>query len=84
MVSIQPGVICDPCLAPLVRALNASDELPKVPTVCGPEPIATIASCCGHGNNPASVIMADGSWLVRLDAAQVARVFEFLAKEEDA
>ena len=47
----RDGVWCDPCLAPLIRSLNDGG-------------IATVASCCGHGNNMGSVILADGRFLV--------------------
>lgn len=45
-----PTVWCDPCLAPIVAALNAGG-------------IRTIASCCGHGKNDSSIGLADGTWL---------------------
>ena len=37
----------DFCIADLVAALNAAN-------------ITTIASCCGHGKIPASIILEDG------------------------
>lgn len=43
----QPTVWCDPCLAPLVRALNDGG-------------LPTVASCCGHGRHPSRVTLADG------------------------
>lgn len=46
-----PTVWCDPCLAPLVKALNDAG-------------IATVASCCGHGRQPGTVALADGRELV--------------------
>lgn len=46
-----PTIWCDPCIAPLVRALNASG-------------IPTSASCCGHGHRPATIMLADGRELV--------------------
>ena len=46
------GVVwCDPCLAPLVRALNEGG-------------INTVASCCGHGRRPGNIALADGRELV--------------------
>lgn len=51
MVVIKAGVWCDPCLVPLVKALNNND-------------MPTMASCCGHGNNLGSIALADGRWLL--------------------
>lgn len=47
MVEAAPGVHCDPCIAPIVAALNASG-------------IATVASCCGHTRRPGVISLADG------------------------
>lgn len=47
MVVVAPGIWCDPCLVPLVAALNGGG-------------ISTIAACCGHGRNTGSVLLADG------------------------
>ena len=47
----RDGVWCDPCIAPLVAALNDAG-------------IATIASCCGHGHRPGVIALADGRELV--------------------
>lgn len=55
MVLIKPGVWCDPCLEPLVRALNDGG-------------LQTIASCCGHGRRPASVVLADGRVVAVFDS----------------
>lgn len=41
------GVWCDPCLEPLVRALNDGG-------------IRTVASCCGHGRRPGKIMLDDG------------------------
>lgn len=41
----------DPCIAPLVQALNDGG-------------MQTLASCCGHGKWPGSVVLGDGSELV--------------------
>lgn len=40
-------VWCDPCLAPLIRALNRGG-------------LRTVASCCGHGHRPGRISLADG------------------------
>lgn len=50
MTVISEGVWCDPCLEPLVRALNDGG-------------IPTVASCCGHGKRPGIVSLADGRQL---------------------
>lgn len=47
----------DACLAPLVRALNAGG-------------FPTIASCCGHGRMPPSVILNDDRFIVVLTREQ--------------
>lgn len=49
----RDGVWCDPCLVPLVRALNDGG-------------LRTVASCCGHGQVPGSVVLEDGRWLMIL------------------
>lgn len=41
----------DGCIAPLVAALNAGG-------------VATVASCCGHGDRPGNVALADGRELL--------------------
>lgn len=46
----HPTVWCDPCLVPLVRALNDGG-------------LPTVASCCGHGRIPGVVALADGRQL---------------------
>lgn len=50
----SPTVWCDPCIAPLVAALNAADT-------------PTIASCCGHDHRPGSITLADGRQLLIMD-----------------
>jgi len=45
------GVWCDPCLVPIVKALNDGG-------------VRTVASCCGHGKRPGTIALADGRWLV--------------------
>jgi hypothetical protein len=47
----RDGIWCDPCLAPLVKALNEGG-------------VPTTASCCSHGAGAGSIILADGRWLV--------------------
>lgn len=51
----KPTVWCDPCLAPLVKALNDGG-------------ISTVASCCGHGTHVGSVALSDGRWIVVMTA----------------
>lgn len=53
----EPTVWCDPCLVPLVRALNDGG-------------LPTIASCCGHGLLPGNVILKDGRCLLLLPSYQ--------------
>lgn len=55
----------DACIAPLVHALNSHAG------------VTTIASCCGHGNRPGSIILADGRELI------VAPDFETARKVDD-
>lgn len=47
----RDGVWCDPCLVPLIRALNAGG-------------ISTVASCCGHGRITGSIILRDDQHLI--------------------
>lgn len=54
MVTVMNGVWCDPCLVPLIDALNSSG-------------VQTVASCCGHGKRPGSIALADGRWLMVCD-----------------
>lgn len=63
-----PSVWCDPCIAPLVSALIAAG-------------IRTIASCCGHGNQPGIISLADGRELVICRDYDEARRAECAAKE---
>lgn len=49
------GTWCDPCLVPLIKALNEGG-------------IPTVASCCGHGNNPGWVIFQDGRMIELYDS----------------
>jgi hypothetical protein len=46
MTVLPAGGCCDPCIEPLVRALNDAG-------------IATRASCCGHGHRPGNIVLAD-------------------------
>lgn len=41
----------DPCIVPLIKALND----------CG---IKTKASCCGHGRRPGNIVLADGREII--------------------
>ena len=48
----------DACLAPVVQALNDVG-------------IATVASCCGHGKFPGSIVLADGrEWVLAASMAE--------------
>lgn len=46
-----PTIWCDPCLAPLVKALNKAG-------------MPTVASCCGHGRIPPRIALNDGRDLI--------------------
>lgn len=58
-----PTVWCDPCIAPLIEALNAAG-------------IATVASCCGHGHRPGFIMLADGRDLIVCRSHDEARIME--------
>lgn len=47
----KPVIWCDPCIAPMVAALNIAG-------------IATEWSCCGHGQRPACIGLKDGRQIV--------------------
>lgn len=47
----RDGVWCDPCIAPIVKALNEAG-------------IPTVASCCGHGERPGNIALRDGRELI--------------------
>ena len=47
----RDGIWCDPCLEPLIRALNNAG-------------MATAASCCGHSQYPGWVMLHDGRDIV--------------------
>ena len=51
MVVLGPKTWCDPCLVPLVKALNDGG-------------LRTTSSCCGHGHRPGSISLEDGRWLL--------------------
>lgn len=53
----------DRCIAPIVKALNDRG-------------IPTIASCCGHGERPGSIILNDGRELVICPDFDTARVVD--------
>ena len=53
----------DSCIAPLVKALNDAG-------------IRTLASCCGHGNIPGTIILEDENWLIIADPKTAQTWFE--------
>ena len=57
----EPGI--DPCLMPLVAALNGAG-------------LKTLASCCGHGRRPASVLLEDGREIIVARSWEEARLLE--------
>ena len=68
MTIIEPGVWCDPCLAPLVKALNDGG-------------LRTVASCCGHGRVPGTVALADGRELFIVADYESARALDRVLAE---
>lgn len=64
----RDGIWCDPCIEPLIRALNAAG-------------METRASCCGHGKCPTWVIFDDDRHLVILDRDTAHRVIDEVAEE---
>lgn len=50
---MKPSLWCDPCLEPLVRALNDGG-------------LRTVASCCGHGRRPSVITLEDGRQILVL------------------
>lgn len=56
----RDGIWCDPCLVPLIKALNDGS-------------IRTVASCCGHGQHVGWVMLADGRDLVIAPSHDVGR-----------
>lgn len=71
MVVIKDGVWCDPCLVPLVKALNDGG-------------LPTVASCCGHGKLPGKIALKDGRELFILPNFDAAREIEplFIGRKE--
>lgn len=63
MVTVAPGVFCDPCIAPLVKALNEAG-------------IETVASCCGHTHRPGVISLRDGRELIIAADYEEARKIE--------
>lgn len=57
MIVIDTDTWCDPCIEPLVRALNDGG-------------LRTVASCCGHGRRPSSVVFSDGRVLLVLPSME--------------
>lgn len=51
MTVISEKVWCDPCISPIVKALNDAG-------------LVTIASCCGHGRRPGIITLLDGTELL--------------------
>lgn len=66
-----PTLFCDPCIAPLVRALNVAG-------------IATKASCCGHGLRGGNIALADGRELIIAGTFDEAREIERAASATSA
>lgn len=58
---IDNRTFCDPCIAPLVKALNDGG-------------FSTVASCCGHGHNPTMIGLADDRYLLIVDRAGFERI----------
>lgn len=68
----RDGVWCDPCLVPLVKALNDGG-------------LRTVASCCGHGRFDGWISLEDGRMLglfASLDRAHQVMDPEFWAKRQ--
>jgi len=82
MVTVYPGVWCDPCIAPLVKALNECEALPAAPSRLNPIGIRTLASCCGHGKAPGRIALADRRELFILpDFASARETEDILGRE---
>lgn len=62
-ISQRTHVPVDPCIAPIVQALNAGE-------------VPTVASCCGHGKRPGSIILEDGRELIIAPDFETARVVD--------
>lgn len=61
MVRLSDKAWCDPCLVPLVKALNDAG-------------MPTVASCCGHGRRPPQVALADGREVIVARTFEEARM----------
>lgn len=70
MVVVRPGVHCDPCLVPLVRALYENGFPP-------------VASCCGHGKQPANVALADGRQVFVADSEWTEEIWSAIASKRE-
>lgn len=55
----------DPCIAPLVKALNDGGFL-------------TTSSCCGHGHRPGTITIKDGKELIIMKDFETARSIDYL------
>lgn len=64
----RDGIWCDPCIEPLIRALNAAG-------------LRTRASCCGHGQCPTWVILDDDRHIVIVDRETGRRVINEVATD---
>ena len=66
MVAVGGNAFCDPCIAPIVSALNAAG-------------IRTVASCCGHGFRPGWIALIGGRSLIlarsQEETAAIQRMF---------
>ena len=51
----------DDCIAEFVMMLNRNGR-------------ETVASCCGHGNQPASIILRDDTWILFLTREQAEQI----------
>lgn len=60
-----PTVWCDPCIAPLVKALNDASQ-------------PTRWSCCGHGRRPATIGLWDDRQLLVLPSLESLHAIEHL------
>ena len=71
MVTVRPNVHCDPCLVPLVRALYESG-------------FPTVASCCGHGRQPADVALADDRQVFLAEPEWAETIWDAIAAKRSA
>ena len=53
----------DPCIIPLIKALNDGG-------------VESIASCCGHGRRPGNIVLKDGRELVICRDFETARIVD--------